>query len=68
MINLNSCRKDAVIVRDSNDTPYFYIVKSVRLRIFQITREKIQLDTLSAHCMAKSVTIATFNSFSTGEV
>lgn len=26
-------RKDAVIVRDSNDTPYFYIVKSVRLRI-----------------------------------
>ena len=24
-------RKDAVIVRDSNDTPFFYIVKSVRL-------------------------------------
>lgn len=24
-------RKDAVVVRDSNDTPFFYIVKSVRL-------------------------------------
>ena len=28
-------RKDAVIVKDSNDTPYFYIVKSVRMTVDQ---------------------------------
>lgn len=28
-------RKDTVIVKDSNDTPYFYIVKSVRMTVDQ---------------------------------